>query len=519
MLLALLSLALFLCLVNNIIFFAGGDNAEYFMLARSLAHGHGYVSLYDFPVHPHTKYPFLFPLILAGVMVLAGENVLMMKILIAALAAVMVAATAVLWNDRGERRTAIMTTLLVATAPYAIYYAPILLSEIPYTAFSCLSLVYFERAARSERPSYRDLAASVIFLIAAYFTRSIGLALAPALMGAVFFKGHFPGGWKRKLFIAGLVGLPFLSAAGLWHLRCYVATKGMGESYVREFLRQDPENAASPRISAADLLSRAAENAGDYSVNLCQSFTPFYMSINKRHQLVIGIIILVIIIGGFIVALERAGGAPELYTAAYALVILAWGFYEPRFLIPLLPMLAYYFVVSLEAMAQKAAAFSGRARYAAAAAAPVIVLALLISNLVYDAERIDYVRALRRSEGAARNAGYKILPMHKREARLLGLAERLGRATGPDAVIFSDKGPLVALASGRRTVGGPFAPDPDGFISQLEKSGAGYIIVADGFPRVRKYFLPALGKYPGRFKLMFCLPTPEQSCAYKLIAD
>ena len=60
------TLLLFLGGVHHFVYFEGGDSADYFLLARSLVQGHGYSTLYAPPPAPHTKYPFFFPLLLGG---------------------------------------------------------------------------------------------------------------------------------------------------------------------------------------------------------------------------------------------------------------------------------------------------------------------------------------------------------------------------------------------------------------------------------------------------------------------
>ena len=51
----------------------GGDNAGYLSLAHSLASGSGYVEAWDPALAPHTKYPPLYPGLLAGAMGLGAE--------------------------------------------------------------------------------------------------------------------------------------------------------------------------------------------------------------------------------------------------------------------------------------------------------------------------------------------------------------------------------------------------------------------------------------------------------------
>ena len=51
----------------------GGDNAGYLSLAYSLTTGAGYVEAWDPALAPHTKYPPLYPALLAGAMGLGAR--------------------------------------------------------------------------------------------------------------------------------------------------------------------------------------------------------------------------------------------------------------------------------------------------------------------------------------------------------------------------------------------------------------------------------------------------------------
>ncbi len=59
----------------------GGDNAGYLSLAHSLATGEGYVEAWDPNLAPHTKYPPLYPALLAGAMGLGAEAWITFKLL------------------------------------------------------------------------------------------------------------------------------------------------------------------------------------------------------------------------------------------------------------------------------------------------------------------------------------------------------------------------------------------------------------------------------------------------------
>src|SRR5437016_11954281 len=68
---ALVAVHVLFCLLSFIPApFTGGDNFAYITLANSLLHQHKYLELYDPAQTPHTQYPPVYPLILAGAIAL-----------------------------------------------------------------------------------------------------------------------------------------------------------------------------------------------------------------------------------------------------------------------------------------------------------------------------------------------------------------------------------------------------------------------------------------------------------------
>ena len=94
-----------LCLIyllrtNSIFQFEGGDNAHYLLLAKALAEGKGYRDIFRPDAPPHTLYPPLFPLMLAGVIALRGIDMYLMKLLVSLGAAVTLMLTYILLRRR-----------------------------------------------------------------------------------------------------------------------------------------------------------------------------------------------------------------------------------------------------------------------------------------------------------------------------------------------------------------------------------------------------------------------------------
>jgi Gpi18-like mannosyltransferase len=152
--------------------FSGGDNFAYFLLGKALAHGQGYIELWDANNTLHTKYPPMFPILLipAGLF----DSYLMAK------ATVFVCYVLMLWfayklyeaiNGKNKRATLVALAIL-AFAPVTIQYSSFVLSEIPYMMFSMIALYLFTQ---------KKYWLSMIFATLTFLTRTAGIMLLVAM--------------------------------------------------------------------------------------------------------------------------------------------------------------------------------------------------------------------------------------------------------------------------------------------------------------------------------------------------
>ena len=520
LILGIFTLVLFLGAVNPFFYFHGGDNAEYLMLARSLVHGQGFTSTYTYPVQPHTKYPFFFPLMMAGIIKLFGENLVLIKIMIAWCAAIMAGATYRMWEDQGDKGIALGAALLVATIPFTLQYSVGLLSEIPFAAWVCLTLLLAERALKKDSVKSLPLILCVFFALAAYFTRSVGIVLLPALVGAALLRSPVRSRLKQNLVMATAIALPFLTAFGAWYGRGYLLTHGQGKSYFREFFIKDSLDLNSPLIGFGDLIGRTQANGHYYLEQIGITLGPFAAALGRNRLADLGLLMVLITLIGFVRAMVRRRGAAELYAVAYSLLILIWSSSENRFLIPLYPVFFYYWLKGIEGLGL------GIARLFPVLNRPAffrsvlggVSLIMLTSNLGADFQFLSTMAQIRKMKGFEINPRFQIIATNEATSRILALAVYLRSHAEPDAVVFARKASLVALASGHQAVGPPLASDPAGFIRDLETNRIRYILVDEMYRDVPEYMLPALKTYPERFQLVYQIPK-TQSSLYRFLPE
>ena len=192
------------------------DDGIYVSTAKALASGQGYrlINLPDEPVQ--TKYPPLYPGMLAVIWRFwpsFPENLLLMQWLTILMMAMSVgfAYYYVTVHHYFSTLTALSAGLLCVTSNYFLYFGTILLSEMPFAFFVVIALLVLERFMRcaSNRISYQLILAIVLTL--PFLTRSVGVVLIPVALILLWFS-HRPV-WAIAVGSISLVLAWFIWAA------------------------------------------------------------------------------------------------------------------------------------------------------------------------------------------------------------------------------------------------------------------------------------------------------------------
>jgi len=308
----------------------GGDNAGYVTLGYSLLKHHTYTELFDPAAPPHTKYPPVFPALLALAMALGARTWPALKV-VASLSTVAAVALTWLWAERRIGAAwALGVALVAGMATSVAYYGHWILSDPTFLAFTLLAVWALERGDEAERAGRGWLAVGVAATGLAYFTRSAGLPLVVALLVWLALRRR----WRWLVGSVVTLGVPM----ALWLLRARGA--GQGE-YVSEFWLVDPYQPSLGRVGLLGLAQRAGTNLVAYVG------THLPGGIVGTHGPVVsllGITLVVLGVGGWVHALRKRVGPAELFLPLYAALILLWPvvWSGDRFALPLYPLLLVY---------------------------------------------------------------------------------------------------------------------------------------------------------------------------------
>lgn len=171
------------------------DDAVYVITAKALAEGHGY-RLINLPGAPRqTKYPILYPALLAVIWKIwpvFPDNLVAMQVLtlLSAAAAFALAFLYLVRFGYCSRLTAAVAVLLCGTTPTAVYMSTITLSEMTFALLVIAALWRVELDLAGEERSRAGQIATGVVLASPYLCRTIGLPIIIAAVALLL--------WRRR---------------------------------------------------------------------------------------------------------------------------------------------------------------------------------------------------------------------------------------------------------------------------------------------------------------------------------
>jgi hypothetical protein len=462
---------------------SGGDNAGYVTLAYSLLERGAYLELWDPAEPPHTKYPPVLSVLLAGLILVGAKSWAALK-LVPAFSTVLAVAFAFLWaRERGGTAMGVGVAVLMGLSSAVVYYSQWVLSDPTFLALTMGALWAFERArgesrkarekGRESHPSQADLSwlgAGMVMVMLAYLTRSAGLPLALAVGLWLGHRRH----WKALWVFAAVFGVP----AFLWWLRGYVV--GGGE-YVSEFWMVDPYRPFLGTLGPLELLERVKANFVAY---VGQIVPGGIVGQGRPFLPPLGVALLALWLLGWVRALRERVGVPELFLPLYFGLILLWPtpWSGDRFALPLFPLMFFY---AGTALLWLLGPLGARTK----GAVLVVVAAALAVPMVH------HWSVLARDAGACREATQAGAPercLFQAELEYLALARWSGEHLPDGSVVVTRKPRIFYVMSGMKALSVPFTTDPDEFLQRARAGGGGYVTLDLMDTVSRFYVLPVL---------------------------
>ncbi len=441
------------------------DDGVYLVTAKAMAEGRGYRHLH-LPGEPwQTKYPPLYPSVLALIWRAwpqFPENLLLVRALNGAMA-VGAAWLAYLLARRAFDVARWVAALAAILALVNFYWQALIGSAMSEHLYALLCFAALYAGSRFEfdtaevvpaRSSARSLLRAVLLgllVSAAALTRTVGVALVAAVMLSLVRSKR----WTPLAVSASIVAL-VASAQGTWLATARQSNASIAESSA---LAYDLEYSAWQPRDTGSLAWVAWHNAGEIPFTLFKmiaspppALATWATSGGRLHAaplLAVLAAIVFLIATGMAVTWRRGREAAHLLVLFSIALMLTWPFPPSRFLAPLLPLLLLWLLAGASRTADAAATIVlGHARAhgrdlgtagAVAAAMVGVLIALRSVGSSLSAPGSESARSLERDRAAC--------------------AEMLRRRTPPSAIIAAPHGPYYHLITGRSFV--PLFPAVD----------------------------------------------------------
>jgi hypothetical protein len=327
------------------------DDGIYVATARSLAEGEGYRHPY-IPGQPwQTKYPILYPALLALAWLVdpdypANRAWLMLPTSLGA--ALLVVLFAFYWRRvfGWSGRATLAVAALTAISPVIVSFVRFTMSELVYAALAIAALLCFDVGWTEARTAGRQRAWVLLgglLSAAAVLTRSIGISLGAAGLGFLL--------WRRQWRDAGLLAVVMGVCLGPWWAWKAWAARANGphqtamlESVELSYAAWRPRRADEVLRVLGQNLIRTTYGLGALHLGLPREAVQ--AALLQRGGRLLGLHALcytatILILIGLAATLRCGLRMLHLYLGAYAALMLAWPFEPYRFLIPWTP--AIYF--------------------------------------------------------------------------------------------------------------------------------------------------------------------------------
>jgi 4-amino-4-deoxy-L-arabinose transferase-like glycosyltransferase len=480
------------------------DSATYIMLGKSLITGRGF----KYMDIPHTKYPFMFPLMLSPIIGLFGRNFLLMRLLIVLMALGSIGLTFWLFRRDLDTWLGLGITIMTAASYPLMNECTRILSDIPYMFLSLLSLIFIGRYARDEKWLSKSGYICAALILASFFTRYIGLALFAG--GVIYLLLDSKGLMRLRSKKIALISAIFLIPASLWMMRGVIQRRiNPPPSGLREFLSYEKElvvaSAGDPHsrtLGLESFISRVRRNNQYYQDLTADIVSGKNINSRRRAQ-----IISITLLCGFIYCLIRWRGIFEYYVFFYVLTYILWTSLQgTRFLVPIIPFILYYLVRalwlipdSLSFLIKRLVAGEGRTRGSPLRASiwggcqvwvGRFTLAALAALLIYCNWSSD-VNTIRKEHRKPYYTGST--------ANFLKAIGWIKENTSPDAMIVSDRAPWVHMLSDRKALTFPWVGNTREVMASIRRNSANYVIVSPVGGYALKFLLPVLNENPGSF--------------------
>ncbi|HXA01339.1 MAG TPA: glycosyltransferase family 39 protein [Cytophagaceae bacterium] len=472
----------------------GGDSASYYMLGKAIAQGNGYSVISGASKPPANHYPPGYPAIIGTVMKVFSDK--MSTVILAN--GIMFLISVILFFElffllTANLNMAFVLSCLLLVNYHLLRYSTMMMSEIPFTLFSALTLIFFIKNIEDERPFYKSpfFYSAVIMLTWSYYIRSAGIAL----VGAVILYLLISKKWSLILaYSAGFVAL-----ALPWFIR---GQNLGGNPYIKALTLVNYYKPDEGYMNFSALVTRFFNNGTRYfTKEIRDGLFPTSVELDYQKEATtgdwfLGIAIIALVFYGLF-KLPKYRWIILGYVAASFGIFFLWPdvWYGIRFELPVVPFLLlgllygmweFIYFISLKMNLNKR-----------------------LNPLWFAVVILLFIPGVKRAHADAKK---------KYEANFndyFEMAKWMKENVKEDVVVACRKPDLFYLFSGKFVCNYKYTEDDKDLLEDLKKKKVSYVVIENlGFGSTGRYLVPAVQKNENKFKLVQQLP---QAYLFKFI--
>ncbi|TET79528.1 hypothetical protein E3J38_07075 [candidate division TA06 bacterium] len=469
-------------------FFTGGDNAYYLILSKSIAFHHSYTDLFLPGTPSATHFPPLLPLILSPFVFIFGHNYIPEKFVVLFFFGVSVVfCFLVLQKVLGvkSRSTTPGIDLVILVFAYAFNFVAVehshhILSEIPYLAFSLISIFFLMNYLENKRRCLLFL--TIFTAVLTFHLRTIGFTLILAEFLVLLRRD------RKALPIA--VGLAILLVIP-WSLRNFFVS-GSTSNYLQQFLLKNVYAADLGTITFGDFLGRIQNNSFRFASQIyCELMT------SKNPGLLISIPLLLLTMVGVVEGLKGSKSEVMIwYLLLYNIFMLSWHWYDSRYALPVLP----FFLYSIYLGSKKVSSYIKKGRFPIPA---VLLLLLFFSNVHSGSKHLSP----RWRGNQVWLSGDRLYPYPKGFRNYFEVAQFAEANTAENAIVCARKPRLFYWFSERKSIVYPYTSDTKKMRDFFDENQIQYVVLDTIYGTTKAYLMPALNRMRSELRLVYETPT------------
>lgn len=479
--------------------FLGGDNANYFSLAKGIASDFTYSSANDPIPSPANHFPPGYPFLLALFIKMGVSTMYGLKI-VNGLFLLGISFLTYLISLRLTKQHIFAGLIAVAILlnAHILEYSSIVMSEIPFVFFLLLGLLFFMKFVDSD---YKIKSVAFVLTVCAsiflVYLRTQGIAVIGAFLFYLLIN--------KKFKASAILLACFLIAYTPWQIRS--ANLG-GNSYAKQLFSVDPYNADSKKMEMGDWGTRIGHNAVRYvSKEIPGLIHPGFNTVYNdpstgkpkpasTSQWVVGVLLIIVSLFGIWKLAEIRWLLLSFFGANF-LIFMLWPdvWFGIRFILPMTPLILISFFIGLKNLIQL-----GVKNEFVTTGKVYILLILPFLFLSFKA-----VKTLHAKSEANHPPNW---------SNFLSVAEWSNDNLKPSDIVVTRKPGLYYTFSNTKTKTFPYTSDIQVIIDDFSKNKVTHIVFEQlGFSQTGKYLYPLLVKEPDRFNLIYSVGARDATDA------